>query len=314
MYTDNCNAGPFELREHPPQELSRGDVESTLDFDDVYENPFTLIWRFENGLDEGQIITIIYTIDAVEEGIDENDFYARAYSLVSETTEVIKKGVLVVTDKAFVGDEITISLENADGDPIPNVEITIITPYGYEMTVTTDESGEATFQPGAAGVYSYRVDGYILRKYVETHVTEKPTVQISSREPTDTGAIVATVEGEENATGDLLTNLLAGASTNIGIFGVVVVLVIAVAAIVLYVFGINPPEAGGKDELEGKHELEGEMKERKHRPTSTEKTIVLESGHVSPKRPKPRSKHSISRKPKHTKLKKAGGTRKRKQR
>ena len=283
IYTDDCNASPFELREHIPQSLSSGDVSSTLSPDDVYENPFTLIWKFESGLNKGQVITIIYTIDVIKEDVDENDFYARVYSLVSSinTNATVKRGNLIVTGKAFVGDKVTIRFVTDDGDPIPNVKITIITPYGYEMTVVTDDDGKAIFQPASEGVYSYRVDGYIIKRYMQTTVSEKqqtnPMINVNNSHQSVNVNTSSMVNESPNG---LLANMLTDAGDNIGIVGVIVVLLVAIVGVVVYAWNMNIPSDKVNSEEHGNKENDEESDKKS---VVSEKTIVIETGKTAKK-------------------------------
>ena len=82
---------------------------------------------------------------------------------------------LGVPDSVTVGDTVTITVTDQNGNPMPGVTVVITTPLGRTLRLVTDAQGKVTFIADADGSYIYAVEGYILAMGKSTTATPKET-------------------------------------------------------------------------------------------------------------------------------------------
>lgn len=158
----------IELREYPPEEAVLAKITYSTEPKKVYLQPLVIIWEIDE-IRSGEKMEFVYYIN---KQIESNDFEAKIFSLTDDNTEQVQKVELLVSKSVFVGDNVTLILTNEKDMPLSNREITIISPFGKELIVITDENGKAYFNPDMVGVYEYGVKDAIILNSVSTKVSE----------------------------------------------------------------------------------------------------------------------------------------------
>jgi len=258
------DVGPFELREHPPSYIDKDDITYTLSPYEVVDDPLTLVWRF-NGLSSGKQIVFAYDIGKVYRTLSDDQFDASIYMLsasVPTPKPVAARVVLTAPAKAFVGDTITLSLTDEDGQPLANQEITVISPYHNTYSLVTGLDGKVRFTLEIKGTYKYSVPGMKLVDDVSTEVVEKGQVVV----PKNNTETNITITGKPK---DTLSNIM-------GMIGSSDILLPTV--ILLFVGGILAVLVGaylGYEIVSGGHSI-GEDENEDN--TTEDSSIVVETG------------------------------------
>ncbi len=209
----------IELREYPPEEAVLSKIKYSIEPKQVYLQPLVLIWEIME-IKSGETMEFVYTMD---KEIESNKFDAKIFSLTDEEEyEPIQKVELLVPKTVFLGDNVTLTLKSENNLIIPNAKIIIISPFGKEIEVLTDEEGKAFFIPEQIGEYTYKVDKAILITSVSTQVTEVyvPTTEITQDieiEKEDEPLGLAAIFGDIGESWPILLGL---------VFGILVILAI----------------------------------------------------------------------------------------
>jgi len=291
---------PFELREHPPYYIKMSEIDHyTIKPYETISKPLTMVWRF-NGLKHGNKIVFAYDIDEVYKTLTAKDFEAVIYYLSALAPEPTTEKVIVnAPAKAFVGDTITITVTEEDGDVVPQQTLIVISPYKNSYNFFTDEKGKVRFTLEMKGTYTYLVLNKELVHDVFTQAIERQTYVPPV---TPTSEVNATPQEQGNFIENLMANFgISKSMLPIGILIIVAVILLAVVVLYLtYIFFTgngkndydtgNPdtggPDAGGPDFVESSLIIE--------KPAAIKKDITRHAP-VKTTKAKPKTKTMLKR-------------------
>jgi len=167
----------IELREYPPNEVLSSKIIYSVNPKQVYLNPLVIIWEIDD-LKAEETISFVYYID---KQIKSNEFKAKIFSIDDEQSDPIQKVELLAPKLVFLGDNITLTVKSEKGFPIFNAKIIVISPFGKEIELITDEDGKAYFIPEVIGKHEYKIEDFEILNLITTQVNEVnlPTAQIS---------------------------------------------------------------------------------------------------------------------------------------
>ncbi len=224
---------PFELREHPPDYIKMSEIgHYTIKPYETISKPLTIVWRF-NGLKHGNKIVFAYDIDEVYKTLTAKDFEAVIYYLSALAPEPTAEKVIVnAPAKAFVGDTITISVAEEDGDVVAQQTLIVISPYTNSYNFFTDEKGKVKFTLEMKGTYTYLVLNKELAHDVSTQAIERQTYVIPVK---PTSEVNATPQEQENFIENLMANF--GISPSMLPIGILITVAVILLAVVLLYLG-----------------------------------------------------------------------------
>ena len=102
---------------------------------------------------------------------------------------------LSAPDSVNAGERATVSVQGANGNPIPNAIVVVTYPDGIKHPIRTDATGTAKFTAKDQGTYTYSIDGYGTTSAVSTEAAplqQVPTAPVAAAQ--DTG-LATTIMG-----------------------------------------------------------------------------------------------------------------------
>ncbi len=118
-----------------------------------------LVWRFL-ALEPGNSMIANYRIGKFIGTLEGFSSFGQRYEEVVVQKEKVAR--LIAPAKINVGEQVTITVKDLDGNPVANAGVIISAPNSQNMIVVTNDEGVAKYVATIEGEYSYSVEGWAL--------------------------------------------------------------------------------------------------------------------------------------------------------
>lgn len=102
---------------------------------------------------------------------------------------------LSAPDSVSAGDKASVSVQSANGKPIPNAIVIVTYPDGIKHPVRTDSTGTVKFTAKDEGTYTYSIEGYSMANQVSTEAAPTQAVPTSPVAATQDSGLAASIMG-----------------------------------------------------------------------------------------------------------------------